>query len=260
VGYMPDNVGFYNELTALENLLYIGRLNGIPEQQVKSLATEMLVEVGLETAMHKKTGTFSRGMKQRLGLADVLIKQPEVIILDEPTLGIDPAGVRDFLELIRQLNQRQGLTILLSSHHLHQVQEVCNRVGIFVGGYLLAEGNIETLAANLFNTAPHVVEIMLQTAPAQAAVPEQDILALPAVQNVTVRDNVVEIAGGQDITPDIVRFFVNKGFDITGVQKKNYGLNEIYHRYFENNLKEDVSNEKSTGLFQRSFFSRFKKS
>lgn len=259
VGYMPDNVGFYNELTALENLLYIGRLNGIPEQQVKSLAREMLVEVGLETSMHKKTGTFSRGMKQRLGLADVLIKQPEVIILDEPTLGIDPAGVRDFLELIRQLNQRQGLTILLSSHHLHQVQEVCNRVGIFVGGYLLAEGNIETLAANLFNTAPHVVEIMLQTAPAQAAVPEQDILALPAVRNVTVRDNVVEIAGGQDITPDLVRFFVSKGFDLTGVQKKNYGLNEIYHRYFENNLKEDVSNEKSTGLFQRSFFSRFKK-
>ncbi|MGN7723476.1 ABC transporter ATP-binding protein [Chitinophaga sp. 22620] len=259
VGYMPDNVGFYNELTALENLLYIGRLNGIPEQQVKSLAREMLVEVGLETSMHKKTGTFSRGMKQRLGLADVLIKQPEVIILDEPTLGIDPAGVRDFLELIRQLNQRQGLTILLSSHHLHQVQEVCNRVGIFVGGYLLAEGNIETLAANLFNTAPHVVEIMLQTAPAQAAVPKQDILALPAVRNVTVRDNVVEIAGGQDITPDLVRFFVSKGFDITGVQKKNYGLNEIYHRYFENNLKEDVSNEKSTGLFQRSFFSRFKK-
>ena len=133
VGYMPDSVGFYNDLTALDNLVYIARLNGTPESKVVARAKEMLVEVGLEAAIHKKAGTFSRGMKQRLGLADVLIRQPEVIILDEPTLGIDPAGVKDFLELILQLNRRQGLTILLSSHHLHQVQQVCSRVGIFRG-------------------------------------------------------------------------------------------------------------------------------
>lgn len=258
VGYMPDNVGFYNELTALENLVYIGRLNGIPETTVKETAREMLVEVGLEASIHKKAGTFSRGMKQRLGLAEVLIKQPEVIILDEPTLGIDPEGVRDFLALIQQLNQRQGLTILLSSHHLHQVQQVCNRVGIFVGGHLLAEGNIETLAANLFQAAPYVVDITLKTKAGQA-VPENDILQMPGVKKVTVSGEIVEISGEQDITPDLVRFFVGKDFDIAGVQKKSYGLDEIYHRYFENNLKENVSHEKSTGLFQRSFFGRFRK-
>lgn len=259
VGYMPDNVGFYNELTALENLTYIGRLNGIPEAEVKDRALSMLVEVGLEAAIHKKAGAFSRGMKQRLGLADVLLKQPEVIILDEPTLGIDPTGVRDFLELIRQLSQAQGLTILLSSHHLHQVQQVCNRVGIFVGGRLLAEGNIESLAANLFNAAPYAVQVTLKAAISEANGLEKDILRLPAVSKVTVDGTVVEISGQEDITPDIVRFFVQHGFDVTGVQQKSYGLDEIYQRYFENNLKENVSNEKSSGLFQRSFFSRFKK-
>lgn len=259
VGYMPDNVGFYNELTALENLTYIGRLNGIPEAEVKDRARSMLVEVGLEAAIHKKAGAFSRGMKQRLGLADVLLKQPEVIILDEPTLGIDPTGVRDFLELIRQLSQAQGLTILLSSHHLHQVQQVCNRVGIFVGGRLLAEGNIESLAANLFNAAPYAVQVTLKAAISEANGLEKDILRLPAVSKVTVDGTVVEISGQEDITPDIVRFFVQHGFDVTGVQQKSYGLDEIYQRYFENNLKENVSNEKSSGLFQRSFFSRFKK-
>lgn len=259
VGYMPDNVGFYNELTALENLTYIGRLNGIPEAEVKDRALSMLVEVGLEAAIHKKAGAFSRGMKQRLGLADVLLKQPEVIILDEPTLGIDPTGVRDFLELIRQLSQAQGLTILLSSHHLHQVQQVCNRVGIFVGGRLLAEGNIESLAANLFNAAPYAVQVTLKAAISEANGLEKDILRLPAVSKVTIDGTVVEISGQEDITPDIVRFFVQHGFDVTGVQQKSYGLDEIYQRYFENNLKENVSNEKSSGLFQRSFFSRFKK-
>ncbi|GAA3935504.1 ATP-binding cassette domain-containing protein [Chitinophaga oryziterrae] len=251
VGYMPDNVGFYNELTALENLIYIGRLNGIPEKEVKNIAREMLVEVGLETAINKKTGTFSRGMKQRLGLADVLIKQPEVIILDEPTLGLDPAGVKDFLELIRQLNQRQNLTVLLSSHHLHQVQQVCNRVGIFVAGHLLAEGNIETLTGNLFKTAPYVVQVTLKT----AIMPDVQALQLPGAEKITINGDVIEISGQEDITPDIVRYFVHKGFDVTSVQKKTYGLDEIYQQYFENNLKENAPNEKSG----RSFFGRFKK-
>ncbi|WP_119081207.1 ABC transporter ATP-binding protein [Chitinophaga alhagiae] len=259
VGYLPDNVGFYNDLTALENLSYIARLNGIPEAEVQERSRQMLVEVGLEAAIHKKAGAFSRGMKQRLGLADVLIKQPEVIILDEPTLGIDPAGVRDFLELLRQLNQRQGLTILLSSHHLHQVQQVCNRVGIFVGGQLLAEGNVEKLAANLFNAAPWVVEVTLRTDVPQREALEKELLQLPGVKTVTGAANAVEVSGGEDITPDIVRCFVAKGLDVTGVHKKTYGLDEIYHRYFENNLKEDITNEKSTGLFQRSFLGRYKK-
>jgi len=259
VGYMPDNVGFYNDLTALENLVYIGRLNGIPEKEVKARAGDMLQQVGLEDALHKKAGTFSRGMKQRLGLADVLIRQPEVIILDEPTLGIDPAGVKDFLELIRQLNQQQGMTVLLSSHHLHQVQQICNRVGIFVGGQLLAEGNIETLAANLFRSAPYEVRITVKTLPEQTALLQEQLLALPAVKQVSLSANSAQIAGEENITPEIVRFFVHNGYDVTGVQERTYGLDEIYQRYFENNLKENIPNAKSTGFFKRSFTGKWGK-
>src|SRR3546814_11922983 len=97
----------------------------------------MLDRVGLTDQGKKRTGTYSRGMRQRLGLADVLIKTPQVIILDEPTLGLDPEGVRELLELIRRLSKEEGLTVLLSSHQLHQVQQVCDRVGVFVGGKLM---------------------------------------------------------------------------------------------------------------------------
>jgi ABC-2 type transport system ATP-binding protein len=151
VGYLPEDVGFYDDRTGLENLIYTARLNSIPTKEAKEKAAHLLTRVGLADASKKKTGKYSRGMRQRLGLADVLIKNPEVIILDEPTLGIDPTGVREFLDLIVGLSKEEGITVLFSSHHLHQMQQVCDRVGLFVKGKLLAEGNIETLSQKLFS-------------------------------------------------------------------------------------------------------------
>lgn len=256
VGYMPDSVGFYDGMTGLENLLYIARLNGVPEHHVTEYGSEMMKLVGLEGAMHKKTGAYSRGMKQRLGLADVLIKQPDVIVLDEPTLGIDPSGVKDFLSLIRQLSRRQGITVLLSSHHLHQVQQVCDRVGIFVGGRLLADGNIQQLSRHLFSEEAYLVAITVKEELPQGWADRSTLLGMDAVKNVTVAGNTVEIACTRDLTADLVRFFVAKEFDVMGVQKKEYGLEEIYQRYFENNLNENEADGKTSGLFQRSFFKK----
>jgi ABC-2 type transport system ATP-binding protein len=237
---MPDSVGFYDNMTALENLMYIGELNGIPRTEVRERARDMMRLVGLkDDDVHKKTAAYSRGMKQRLGLADVLIKQPEVIILDEPTLGIDPSGVRDFLTLIHELSRQQGLTVLLSSHHLHQVQQVCDRVGIFVGGKLLVEGNIDTLSKNLFRERSYEVHVTVQHDLAMPWKHEPEILALDSVQNATVNHRDIDILCSRDVTPDIVRFFVEKGYDVTGVQKKEYGLDDIYQKYFENNLTEN---------------------
>ncbi|MFT3903947.1 MAG: ABC transporter ATP-binding protein [Niabella sp.] len=254
VGYMPDSVGFYGNMTALENLMYVGRLNGISESEIKPRALEMLENVGLFDAVHKKAGVFSRGMKQRLGLADVLIKQPDVIILDEPTLGIDPSGVKDFLTLIHQLSRQQGLTVLLSSHHLHQVQQVCDRVGIFVGGRLLAQGAIDTLAKNLFAKEPYVVNISVRNGnPKDLLDAFQNI---PDITSTVFQDSAVEISCTRDITPELVRLFVQRGMDVIGVHQRSYGLDEIYQRYFENNLNENMPNEKSSGLFQRSFFKK----
>ena len=241
VGYLPDSVNFYDNMTALENLIYIGKLNSIPQIELKELALRVLKMVGLEKAFYnKKTSTFSRGMKQRLGLAEVLMKRPEIIILDEPTLGIDPSGVKDFLALIYQLSREQGLTVLLSSHHLHQVQQVCDRVGIFVKGNLLTEGNINSLSNNLYNTEAYEVRITLQD---KIIVPwqhEKELQMFKTVQKITIADNYVDVACSTDITPDIVRFFVDRGNDVIGVQKKEYGLEDIYQKYFDNHSKEHL--------------------
>lgn len=139
VGYLPEDVGFYEDMTGPENLVYTAQLNGIPRREAQEKARELIRRVGLEKEMDKKTGKYSKGMRQRLGLADVLIKNPEVIILDEPTSGIDPSGVREFMDLILQLSREEGLTVLFSSHHLDQVQQVCDRVGLFGNGRLLAD-------------------------------------------------------------------------------------------------------------------------
>ncbi len=256
VGYMPDSVGFYDSMTAIENLMYIGRLNGIAENEIETRAKETLAIVGLSDEMHKKTSAYSRGMKQRLGLADVLIRNPEVIILDEPTLGIDPSGIKEFLSLIHQLSRQQGLTVLLSSHHLHQVQQVCDRVGIFVEGKLLVEGDIETLSRNLFGEESYVILVTVKEDQLSLLEPVEELRKWNVIKNIDVKENTVELSCRQDITPDIVRFLVQKGLNITGVHKKEYGLDEIYHRYFENKLKNNISNGKSAGLFQRYFFKR----
>lgn len=233
VGYMPDSLGFYDQMTALENLMYMARLNGLAENEVIRRSTELMEVVGLSEAANKKTSAFSRGMKQRLGLAEVLIKQPDVIILDEPTLGIDPSGVREFLTLIKRLSKEQELTVLLSSHHLHHVQQVCDRVGIFVKGKLLAQGNIDTLSGNLFGNTGLVVAIQLAHDIPQAWPMEKDLEQWEAINQVTINKDTVEFECKQQITPALVRFFVEKGYDILGVHQKDYGLDDIYQKYFE---------------------------
>lgn len=157
VGYLPENVGFYNHLTGWENLIYTARLNSQPLKEAETHARWLLDRVGLTGAKDKRVGAYSRGMRQRLGLAGVLIKNPRVIILDEPTLGIDPTGVREFIQLIVSLGKEEGITVLFSSHQLHQVQQVCDRVGIFVKGRLIARGDIQTLSLQLFKETPYII-------------------------------------------------------------------------------------------------------
>ena len=258
LGYMPDSVGFYDNMTALENLVYLGRLNGLPEQEVKSRAEEVMQVVGLSAHMHQKTSTYSRGMKQRLGLADVLIKKPEVIILDEPTLGIDPAGVKDFLNLIKELSVKHGLTVLLSSHHLHQVQQVCDRVGIFVKGKLLAEGSIHSLSGNLFNTEGYTTAITLGTAPPEQLPLDETAGDCNVIKKKEVAGNTIHFSCSSDITARLVKQFVDKGFDVIGVQRKEYGLEDIYQKYFDNNSTEETANQKSDHVIKKSFFKKRK--
>lgn len=234
VGYMPDHLGFYPQMTGMENLRYIARLNGLGEASINQRTSTVLELVGLKDAANKKTSAYSRGMKQRLGLADVLIKSPEVIILDEPTLGIDPAGVKEFLELIKRLSAQQGLTVLLSSHHLHHVQQVCDRVGIFVEGELLAQGTLTDLSRELFGNTGLETLIKLASIPKSIDHLKSTFASYSAINALDISGEVLRFHTTEDITPKLIRTIIESGEDILSVGKKEYGLDEIYQRYFEN--------------------------
>ena len=150
VGYLPENVGFYGDLNAVESLKYVADLNDIDRDTAKEKIPEVLDLVGLSGDARKKVGDYSRGMKQRLGIAEVLLKDPKVMFLDEPTLGLDPDGAFRVIELIQSLNKDRKITVLLSSHHLYQVQKISNRVGIMIKGKMVAEDSIEALAREKF--------------------------------------------------------------------------------------------------------------
>jgi len=149
-GYLPENVGFYGDLDAVQNLKYVASLNGIQTDKASEKIDELLDLVGLKQDARKKVGAFSRGMKQRLGFAEVLIKDPKLIFLDEPTIGLDPDGALRLMEFIKSLNRDRQITVLLSSHNLHQVQKISHRVGIMIHGEMVAEGTIESLAKEKF--------------------------------------------------------------------------------------------------------------
>jgi ABC-2 type transport system ATP-binding protein len=230
VGYLPEDVGFYDDRTGLENLVYTARLNGITPKEAKEKALQLLERVGLADELVKKTGKYSRGMRQRLGLADVLIKSPEVVILDEPTLGIDPSGIREFMELIMRLSREEGVTVLFSSHHLHQVQQVCDRVGLFVQGRLIAEGDINSLSHQLFGNELIMVEA--GTLHPNGTLQEA-IAGVDGVNTVRMKNNIFHIGCLSDVTPAIAEIIVKSGAGLISLQKKEYGLNDIYNRYFE---------------------------
>jgi ABC-2 type transport system ATP-binding protein len=146
VGYLPENVGFYQDMSARENLRYVARLNDIPDEVSSQKIDEALGIVGLSEDAEKRVGIFSRGMSQRLGIAEVLIKDPRVCFLDEPTLGLDPDGAIRMIELIQSLSRERTITMLVSSHNLEQVQKISHRVGIMIKGKLVAVGPMEQLA------------------------------------------------------------------------------------------------------------------
>ena len=146
VGYLPENVGFYDDMDARQNLRYIARLNRIFGEVAEKRIDYWLEMVGLSEESTKKVGTYSKGMRQRLGIAEVLIKEPKLVFLDEPTIGLDPDGTNRMLDLIHSLSREKNITLFLSSHLLDQVQRICDRVGIMINGNLVAIGPIDELA------------------------------------------------------------------------------------------------------------------
>jgi len=181
VGYLPDSVGFYGNMTGRENLRYTARLNRISSAVTEPTIDAVLEQVGLADRADGRTDTYSRGMLQRLGIADALVKDPSILILDEPTTAIDPLGVVEILDLLRALVRDQGMTILLSSHLLTQVQSVCDRVGIFAAGRLVDVGTVDELAQRFGDSKAHVEVGFEFEGPAEA---DRAEAALRAIENV----------------------------------------------------------------------------
>lgn len=227
VGYLPDQVGFYDELTGIENLYYTADLNRIPNDEAGERIERVLVDVGLPEAGDRPVGEYSHGMRQRLGVADVLLKEPELVILDEPTLGLDPEAARQFLRLVEDLKSR-GITVLLASHLLHQVQAVCDRVGLFHQGRKSLEGSVVELAQRVLEGA---YRIHLE-ARGEGLLGELE--AVDGVVGVRAEDDTrYVIDAEEDLRPKIVSAVVDAGGEVMRVSLEEPGLDEVYAHHFE---------------------------
>jgi ABC-2 type transport system ATP-binding protein len=228
-GYLPENLGFYEDLTARENLSYIASLNIIPEKQAVERIEESLALVGLSGEIDRKVETFSKGMKQRLGIAGILIKAPRVAFLDEPTAGLDPEGARFVLDLIVKLSKEQGMTVLFSSHLLHQVQRVCHRVGILSRGRLVAEGPVESLEKEAFGTGQLKLEVELAGLDPHLIDSLQQIEGVASIER--SGDNLL-INSDRDVRAQVSTAILQSGSSLLQMKLRGHGLEEIYLKYF----------------------------
>ncbi|MFR8548486.1 MAG: ABC transporter ATP-binding protein [Lachnospiraceae bacterium] len=243
VGYLPDNTGFYADMTGRQNLRFTGQLNGLPKDVIEERIDTLLARVGMTKAADQKAGTYSKGMRQRLGIADVLMKDPQIIVMDEPTLGIDPEGMRELLELIRQLSDEDGRTLLISSHQLQQIQQVCDRVGIFVEGSLIASGTLKELEEQIRKDGGYLLE--LEVLPC-----DDKILGMlyqqPGVQKITKEGDCFMISSALDIRSALTKFLGENGYSILHLHQRGGDLDEIYRRYFEKAGQSDERNKFET--------------
>jgi ABC-2 type transport system ATP-binding protein len=226
VGYLPDQIGFYDGLSARENLTYTGRLAGLTRSEIDSRFAEALARVGLAEAARSRVGTFSHGMRQRLGLAEILMKRPSIAILDEPTTALDPHSTQEFLAMIRSLKE-DGTAVLLSSHHLDQVQSVCDRVALFNRGQVALSGTVTDLAAQVLGGG-HVIDVE-----ARGADVAGQLAAIPGVVRVQpLGPDLYRVDCQRDMRGEIARRLARSS-ELTGISFAAPSLNEVYNRYFE---------------------------
>ena len=229
VGYLPENPGFYDDISARENLLYMARLNRIPEEESRRRTAEVLEQVGLAEDGRRLVREFSRGMKQRLGIAEVLVKKPKAIILDEPTLGIDPDGAIRILELIKDLNREHNLTVMLSSHQLQQVQNICSRVGIIVKGKLIVQGEMDTLGKAILKGRQW--NFLLEVGGNEDGL-DRELQSIAGVDEVEKRAHGWFLRCTEDVRGPVVHLVARKGLALLQLRSEDPTLEEIYLKYF----------------------------
>jgi ABC-2 type transport system ATP-binding protein len=225
VGYLPERVGFYEELTARQNLRFSAELNRMPRLQAETRIEDILGTVGLGKVMDHPVSTFSRGMKQRLGIAEIWLKEPRLAFLDEPTTGIDPNGIDDILKLISGMGKR-GITVIFCSHVLPQVQRLCSRVGIMAKGNLVADGPIELLGR---------ADSGMYRMEAEVDDPKPAVIAavrkVKGVKQVEVVERTLVVTAESDLRGQVSRAIIDSGALLLGMKIEEYNLEKIYKRF-----------------------------
>lgn len=229
VGYLPENPGFYDDLSGRENLFYIARLNRIPPDEARRRITRLLEQIGLGDDGDRAVREYSRGMKQRLGITEVLIKEPQALILDEPTLGLDPDGAARILTLITGLSRERGLTVLLSSHLLHQVQQMCHRVGIIVKGKMIAQGEVDQLGSAIFKERQWNFLVEVEGRPDGL---ENELRALHGVANMEPRNRGWFLRCTRDVRAEVLSLVSRRGLSLLQLRSEDTTLEDIYLKYF----------------------------
>jgi ABC-2 type transport system ATP-binding protein len=234
VGYMPDTVGFYEQMTAADNLRYTARLIGFNATEREKRIADALERVGLAESADNRVGTFSRGMRQRLGLAEILMKGAQIAILDEPTTGLDPHATAELLAIVRGF-KAEGVSVLLSSHLLERVQSVCDRVALFSGGHIALMGSVAELGRQVLGGG-YVVDIE-----ADGAGLAERLALIPGVSGVE-RTGIgkLRLQADRDIRPEAAAEVVamQGRLKYLGVQEPS--LDAIYTRFFETKAQEQA--------------------
>jgi len=228
VGYLPEKVGFYEDLTARQNLDYTAALNGLSQEDASRKIDEILETVGLSEVAEQKVGKFSHGMQQRLGIADVMIKDPKVAVFDEPTAGIDPEGIEQVLNLITSMAKKK-VTVLLCSHQLHQVQRVCTRVGIVAKGRLVAEGSVDSLGRDALGGGKFRIEVQVSQPTGKLI---GSIKNIKGVIDVESSGDLLLVSCDEDLRPQVARTVVDSDSLLVQMKIEEYGLEDIYMKYF----------------------------
>jgi ABC-2 type transport system ATP-binding protein len=227
VGYLPDQVGFYDNLTAADNLRYTARLMGLERSEREDKINAALAHVGLADVTHHRVGTFSRGMRQRLGLAEILMKDAQIAILDEPTSGLDPQATHELLAIIHELKHRD-VSVLLSSHLLDRVQSVCDRVALFAEGKIELIGTVPQLGREVLGGGFRVeVE-------AEGQGIAERLGQVAGVQEVkSVGPNRWRLTSDRDVRPEAAVAVVGAGGRLLRLSVEEPSLEEIYTRFFQ---------------------------
>jgi len=236
VGLLPEGFGLYEYMTALENLTFLGLLDDMPPNEVKKKALEVLEVVGLGDKANTKVSTFSRGMLQRLGIAQALLKDPELLIFDEPTVALDPDGAAQFRSLVQKFG-KEGKTIVMSTHLLHEVGMICTHSAIIRKGKILAQGSIEELSQAVKASKGYTYEIKVM---AGGAMLLEEVKSLSEVKEVTLTNNTLKIVAKNDVGSKLFAL-INKGkYQVESLTPINPSWEDVYH-FYQGEEKEVVA-------------------